>query len=211
MIAYGEIAANAFEAVPEKFEDRMRRIRRQYRFRLKQPVGDDAPWFVLCVRTGCEKRVEEALGEAGVEVFVPMRKGKARKRRGRWLPPKDEVLMIGYVLIRCVCSNETMNALMSFEHVAGILGGWEKPFAVGPEKVMNINCLARSGEFNYERAVAISLKAGEVIRIAGGIFSGLCGEVVTPNGTGKGDVVVEVEMFGQKTPAILPLAMIEKM
>ncbi|TCT29615.1 transcription termination/antitermination protein NusG [Martelella mediterranea] len=211
MTTYGEIAANAFEAVPEKFEDRMRRIRRQYRSRLKQPVAADAPWFVLCVRTGCEKCVEAALSEAGVDVFVPMRKGKARKRRGRWLPPKDEVLMVGYVLIRCVCSNETMNALMSFEHVAGILGDWEKPFAVNSEKVSKIRCKAGSGDFNYERPVDISVKAGEIVRIACGIFSGLTGEVVTSNGTGKGDVVVEVEMFGQKTPAILPLAMIEKL
>ncbi|WP_187326899.1 hypothetical protein [Martelella lutilitoris] len=46
--------------------------------------------------------------------------------------------------------------------------------------------------------------------IGDGIFEGQVGTVVTPKSKGKGDVVVEVDLFGRLTPMVVPLAVIGK-
>ena len=195
----------------EKFEDRMRRIRMAGRAVLGLALPDDAPWYVLCVQTGRERETGEAVRECGAEVLVPMRKGKQRKRRGRILPAVDEVLMVGYVLVRTAGTAEAMSGLMSFERVVGVLGGWEHPFPVSTGRVQDLIGKASGGRYDWDRECSITVRAGELVRISEGLFGGNNAVVITPNGQGKGDVVVEVEMFGQKTPVIFPLVMLEKL
>ena len=197
--------------LPEAFDQRMRRIRIAHRPALAVKAGADAPWIVARVHTGREIDVEKALTEADIEAIVPERKGKERRRRNRVIPPRYEVLMTGYVLLRCRYSVEAISGLLSFEHVIDVLGGWEKPFMVNHEKVRDIMQKAHDGRFDYERVSQVKVAAGDKVRIAEGLFAGLIAEVMTPNSKGKGDVVVEVDMFGQKTPTNLPLAILEKL
>ncbi|TCT42767.1 transcription termination/antitermination protein NusG [Martelella mediterranea] len=197
--------------LPVDFEQRMRQIRFTHRPALAKRAESDSEWMVACVRSGREMDVEKALSDAGVEAIVPIRKGKERRRRNKVIPPQNEVLMSGYVLFRCCYSVEAMSGLLSFEHVVDVLGGWEKPFTVNHEKVRNIMQKAHDGRFDYERVSQVKVAAGDKVRIVEGLFAGLIAEVMTPNGKGKGDVVVEVDMFGQKTPTILPLAILEKL
>lgn len=211
MTEYRKIGASVDLAYGLKFEDRLRLIRLSGRSALAEKAAEDAPWYVLQVMTGREQETGNAVRKCGADVLVPMRKGKRRKRRGRILPAVDEVLMVGYVLVRTAGTAEAMNGLMSFERVVGVLGGWEHPFPVSYAKVLELCGKASGGRYDWDRECTITVQAGELVRISEGLFSGNNAVVITPNGQGKGDVVVEVEMFGQKTPVILPLAMLEKL
>tara|TARA_Y100000815_G_scaffold196237_1_gene179744 strand:- start:201 stop:836 length:636 start_codon:yes stop_codon:yes gene_type:complete len=210
MTEYRKIGTSVDLAYGLKFEDRLRLIRLSGRSALAEKAANDAPWYVLQVMTGWEQAVCDALTECGAEALSPTRKGPKRRRRHKVLPPQDIPLMAGYVLVRFALSETAVSALLGFEHVRGMLGGWLSPFALENDRVVRIMQKAGDGRFDWERVSKIVVVAGERVRIGEGMFAGLEAEVVTPNSKGKGDVVVEVDMFGQKTPVNLPLAIIEK-
>ncbi|WP_180901745.1 transcription termination/antitermination protein NusG [Martelella soudanensis] len=211
MTEYRKIGASVDLAYGLKFEDRLRLIRLSGRSALAEKAAEDAPWYVLQVMTGREQVVCEALTECGAEALSPTRKGPKRRRRHKVLPPQDIPLMAGYVLVRFAWSETAVSALLGFEHVRGVLGGWLSPFALENERVVRIMQKSGDGRFDWERVSKITVVAGERVRIGEGMFAGLEADVVTPNSKGKGDVVVEVDMFGQKTPVNFPLAILEKL
>jgi len=170
-------------------------------------AGDDSPWLVLRVMTGREIAVRDDLEAANIEALVPMKMGKERRRRNEKIPAREEPVLVGYILARCRIDCDSMAGLLTFEHVVSILGGYQSPLLVKAENVHCFNEKANKGEFDYERPVTVFIGIKKV-RITDGPFVGLCGDVVTSVGGGKGNAVIEVNLFNQSVPMIMPLAIL---
>ena len=168
-------------------------------------AGDDSPWLVLRVMTGRELCVKNELESVDIEVLSPMKMGPKLRRQGRKIPPKLQPVMIGYVLVRVVMSNENYATLLGFEHVVSILGGYEKPYTVQSIKVNEFSSKADKGDFDHEvpHTAFVGVKR---VKIREGVFAGIEGELLSGGGKGKGVAVVEIKIFGQPTPMIMPLA-----
>ncbi len=206
---------NKFEGMPvavgggERFDDRMRRIRADMLHAATLRARDDSPWFAVRVMSGREIAVKNALDEAGVEALVPMRKGPEYRRRGRVIPSKMIPVMTSYVLVRFMISDEAFLGIQGIEHVIGILGGCINPRRVPNSEVNRFKALADEGSLDWERPTLV-FKAGETVRVASGPFASLGGKIVSCRADGRGDAVVEIDIFGRTTPTLMPLAILEK-
>lgn len=168
-------------------------------------AGDDSPWLVLRVMTGREIAVRDALMLAGVEVVVPMKLGPKLRRFHKEIPPKLQPVMVGYILVRCRLINDALAGLLTFDHVVGVLGGYDKPYLVNAKHVNDFNEKADKGEFNHEvpQAAFVGVKR---VSIREGVFAGKTAELISGGAKGKGVAVVELMLFGQATSVIMPLA-----
>ncbi len=185
-----------------------RRIRDSGIAKLSVRADSDSPWLVLKVMTGRELEVGENLQKVDVEALVPLKVGKAIRRRGFAALPRKEPIFIGYLFARCMISNDTMAALLGFNHVTGILGGYEKPHLISARNVLTFNEKANKGHFDYEVPQTVYRKGMKVI-VRDGIFAGSQGEIIAGGSEGKGTAVVGVHFLGGLTPVIMPLAIIE--
>lgn len=203
----GQQVAVAFE---ERFEDRMKRIAMSYRVESSIRAGVDSPWLTLRVDPGREIAVKNLLDEAGVEALVPMRKGPELRRRGRVLPPALLPVMGCYVLARCVVTDRALIGLKSFDHVRDVLGGCVSPRLVSAEEVNVFREKAEQGEYDWGKPT-VSFKAGWKVRVTGGPFLGFVGTIISCRADGRGDAVVEVDVFNRATPVLTPLALLAKL
>ncbi|MRN66559.1 transcription termination/antitermination NusG family protein [Brucella sp. 10RB9213] len=171
-------------------------------------AGDDSPWLVLQVMSGHELSVREALEKENIEVLVPMKMGPKIRRQGREIPAKKQPVMNGYVLARCMISNECLAGLLSFDHVVSILGGYETPFLVNAEKVFVFRAKAEEGQYDYEHfhRKFIGVKWA---RVADGPFAGCRAELVSGGTKGNGLVVIEVVIMGRPVAMTVPIAILE--
>lgn len=171
-------------------------------------VGDDSPWLVLQVVSGRELLVREALEKENIEVLVPMKMGPVVRRQHRVIPAKQQPVMNGYVLARCLISNECLAGLLSFDNVVSILGGYETPFLVSAEKVFVFRAKAEDGEYDYEHfhRKFIGIRWA---RITDGPFAGNRAELVSGGAKGNGLVVIEVSLFGRPVAMTVPIAILE--
>lgn len=167
-------------------------------------AGDDSPWLIIRV-SGCELTIRDSMIADGIEVNVPMKMGKERRRRNEKIPARPEPVLVGYILVRCHVAADALAGLLTFKGVVSILGGYEKPFLMDAEKAKQFNEKATKGEFDHERPVSLFAGVKKVL-IVEGPFAGMSGNVVTGIGGGKGTAVIEVELFKQAVPMIMPLA-----
>lgn len=167
-------------------------------------AGDDSPWLIIRV-SGSELSIRDAMLADDIEVNVPMKMGREKRRRNEKIPARPEPVLIGYILVRCNIVADALGGLLTYAGAVSILGGYEKPFLMNAEKVKQFNEKAAKGEFDHERP--ITLFAGvRHVRIVEGPFAGKTGEVVTGIGGGKGTAVIEINLFNQSVPMIMPLA-----
>lgn len=171
-------------------------------------ASDDSPWLVLQVASGRELLVRDALLGEGIEVLVPMKMGPKIRRQHRELPPKMQPVMNGYVLVRCLLTNECLAGLLSFDSVVCVLGGYQSPFLVNAEKVILFSMKAEGGNYDHEHfhRKFIGVKWA---RIADGPFAGSRAELVSGGAKGNGLVVVEVAVMGRPVAMTLPIAILE--
>lgn len=206
---------NKFDGLPiasgsgERFEDRMRRIRIDLLTHAQHRASDDSPWFAARVMSGREIAVKNALDLASVEACVPMRKGPEYRRRGRVIPATLIPAMASYVLVRFQYDERAFISLRSFEHVIGVLSSPQGPHPIGNAEVKRFNALADGGKLDWERPTII-FKKGERVRISDGPFATFFGEIISCRNDGKGDAVVEMNMFSGSIPVMMPLAILEK-
>lgn len=206
---------NKFEGMPvavdmgERFDDRMRRIKADMLHAATLRTRDDSPWFAVRVMSGREIAVKNSLEDAGVEAVVPMRQGPEYRRRGRVIPAKMIPVMTSYVLVRFMASDEAFLGIQGVEHVIGILGGCINPHRVSHSEVSRFKALADAGSLNWERPTVV-FRQGETVRVVDGPFASFVGKIISCRDDGKGDAVVELDMFGRPTPVLMPLAIIEK-
>lgn len=172
-------------------------------------AADDSAWYALRVMPGRELTVENTLRGHGVECLVPMRKGKESWRRGRMMLPIIPV-MIGYVLVRFEPSIDAFVGVCGIDHVQGVVGGTAVPRAISHCEVTRFEHRARNGDFDWARVNA-GIKRNMHVVVMRGPFKGAKGIVVSARGDGLGDAVVEFHKDEQLPPALLPLAILNKL
>jgi transcriptional antiterminator NusG len=117
----------------------------------------------------------------------------------------------GYVLVQMIARAEYLAGLQGVEHVIGVLGGCERPMRLSDKEISRFNALARNGDYDWERPVALAVKAGEPVWITAGLFCDRKATVVTPSRNGRGDVVVSIDFMGGQVPMTVPLALLRKL
>ncbi|WP_421565229.1 transcription termination/antitermination protein NusG [Ochrobactrum sp. EDr1-4] len=172
-------------------------------------MSDDSPWLIIRV-SGNELSIRDAMLAAGVEVNVPMKMGKERRRRNEKIPAQPEPVLVGYILARCNIVAEALAGLLTFTGTVSILGGYENPFLMSAEKAKQFNEKAEKGEFDHERPATLFVGVKKV-KIIEGPFAGKIGDVVSSIGVGKGTAVIEIDLFGRPVPMIMPLAFLSRL
>jgi transcriptional antiterminator NusG len=166
-------------------------------------------WFCLHVDSGREMAVEKAMVKADIDAAVALRKGPVLRRRHKEIPAQDLPVLVGYVPVRCVGTAEAMRGLKGFEHVRGIVGGWESPRCISLEEMKRFNEKAANGEYDFRRPAGL-FKRGQKVEVTEGPFGLLRGEIVSCRADGCGDAVVEIVIMGRTVPVILPLALLRR-
>ncbi|WP_220328003.1 transcription termination/antitermination protein NusG [Rhizobium wenxiniae] len=167
-------------------------------------------WIIVHVWPGREHAVEKALLSHDIEASVPVCKGPKRRRHHKEIPPSEKPVFMGYTFVRCAHSPRAMKAILGFEHVRGIIGGWERPFPISDDSHKHFMEMAESGAYDWE-VESSAIPVGSKILVKEGPFSSFEGYIVAFGGTGKGTPVVEIDIFGRKTPILIPLAMLRRL
>lgn len=172
-------------------------------------AADDSPWFAVKVMPGRELAVENDLKTHGIESLVPMRKGREIRRRGRLVLPTIPV-MVGYVLVRFEPSVEAFIGVCGLENVDRVVGGMVSPRSISHSEVKQFEERARNGWFDWSQRTP-NLKLHVHVVVTHGPFKGAKGKIVSARGDGLGDAVVEFFSEYDVPPALLPLAILEKL
>ena len=197
-------------AAGPSFDDRMRAIRQAYLEDEVCSASADSPWYGLRVAFGREIPVENELKKHNVECVVPMRMGPERRIRHRLIAPKPEPAITGYVLVRFDPTPEACVGLMAVEHVVGLVSADGVPMPMNHEEVMKFKAKADDGSLDWEHDCGMTFAKGERVEVTDGPFWGITGSIVSARADGRGDAVVELDLFGRSTPATLPLAILKK-
>lgn len=190
-------------------EERIRLDKLQRLVSAARACGDDSPWFVLRCWTGREIDALQHLRKLGINGLVPQRKGPDYRRRGRIIAGQMMPVIFGYVLVQIDRSPEILAALDAVDHAIDLLGGCEFPKRLSSEEVRRFKDLAEAGTYDWSNAGQVFRK-GEKVRIVDGPFASFPAVIVTARPDGRGDAVVEIDIFGRSTVANLPLAFLEK-
>lgn len=174
-------------------------------------------WFVVETKYKAEKAVEDALGKAGVNVFLPMENCGKHVVRGRVIHPVMRPMMPGYVLVNMVYSPAAVCGIARLEGVAGFVGGMIEPHRVSDEE-MNRFKLFGTQEINLDLEHCKSFRRGDRVCFGSGPFAGFSGHVAKLRKDKVVDgeriatgAIVSVAMFGAVTPVETSLALLEKL
>ncbi len=178
--------------------------------RIADTFTRDAAWLVLQVQSGREQAVEKAMRDCEIDACAPVCLGPKRRRHHKELPPSEQVVFLCYVFVRCVPSGYALQGLAGFEHVRGVVGGWLSPYRIAHETLCSFKELAASGAYDWEVTVD-AMPVGSKVRVKEGPFVDFVGCVVAFGGKGKGTPVIELDIFGRKTPMLMPIAMLARL
>lgn len=178
--------------------------------RITETCPVDSAWLALQVSPGREHAVEIDLESNEIEAAVPVCMGPQRRRHHKVLPPSPKPVFIGYTFVRCIPSGYALQALMGFEHVLGVVGGWAAPHRLTCEAINYFKEMAASGAYDWE-VKRDALPKGCKVLVKEGPFASFEGIVVAFGGAGKGTPVIELDIFGRKTPILIPLAMLQRL
>ena len=172
-------------------------------------------WYVLRAVSGKEVKVKEyieaemkhnvVLGRAVSQILIPMEKHAALKNGKRVI--KEKTSMPGYILIEADLAGEVASTLRFMPNVLGFLGGLDNPT---PCKQSDVNrLLGTVEETQVKEEFEIPYYVGDNVKVTDGPFSGFDATVEEANAA-KHKLVVEVKIFGRKTPLEVSYTQVEK-
>jgi transcription antitermination factor NusG len=127
-------------------------------------------WFAIETRYRFEKKAATALGEKGVETFLPM-----RREVRRWSDRRKSIevpLFPGYVFVRTDGSRMTKLCVLQTEGVMGFVGPQHEPATIPDVQIRDLqSLLAEKLSCSLHRF----LRVGQRVRIRGGSLDGLKG------------------------------------
>jgi transcription antitermination factor NusG len=130
-----------------------------------------APWFVLHVRSRCEKRVAHGLRQRGYEEFAPLY--WSRRRWSDRVKLVQMPLFAGYVFCRFFPGQRS--AILSIPGVVSVVGHGKEPVPVPTSEVEAIRVAIASGQPTTPWP---RLEPGQKARIEQGALRGLEGVVL---------------------------------
>lgn len=210
MMQHRDVTGVAVGTQHSSFEHRIRADKLTWLDMAASVSCDDSPWFALRCWTGREESVRNELDGLGITSLVPMRKGPDLRRRHRLIEGQMMPVIHGYVLVRIDGKPLFLAALDAVEHAIEVLGGCEHPKRLSAAEVERFQSLAEAGEYDW-KTVSLVFRKGEKVRATEGPFASFSGSVISCRQDGRGDAVVEFDVFGRPTPVTLPLAFLEKL
>lgn len=180
-----------------------------------QPV-EGAKWYVVQTASNYEKRVQTLIREAILlqnmqkfveDVVIPMepvteiKKGQKVSGERKFFP--------GYVLIKCVMTDEVWHLVRHTPHVASFMGAehGRKPFPISTAEAERIlNQMTHGAE---KPRSLVKYEPGENVRVTDGPFANFTG-VVDMVDEDKSRLTVNVSIFGRATPIELDFNQVEK-
>lgn len=169
-------------------------------------------WYVLSVAPGEDIAVDNALANAGVEHWMATEKKTAKWRGGRRHQRFCAIVkptFAGYMFVRVAWGEMAWKTLSGIEGVDGIVGGAISPAPLRDKEFDKFRARADEDP-NFLRALSSALREGDAVRIDEGPFAHFAG-IVLALFEKTSRAMVEVDIFGRKTPVDLELAQIEKL
>ena len=172
-------------------------------------------WYVVHVRSGYEKRMDEALRERAKrlnmessfgEILVPteevveVKNGQKRKSERKFFP--------GYVLVQMEMDSDSWHLVKGVQWVLGFIGGTaDKPAPISEKEA---DAIKQSMLDGIEKPRPKTLfEPGEIVRVNDGPFADFNAVVESVNYE-KSRVRVAVMIFGRSTPVELEFYQVEK-
>ena len=172
-------------------------------------------WYVVRVKTGCEKSVmlsledaiqRHALQDDVLQVLLPkedcveVRKGQKVKSQRKFFP--------GYLLINMQMTEEAWHLVTHTNNVVGFIGGTkEKPLPISDKEAQAI--LDRMEQNDDRPRPKVLYEVGEMVRVIDGPFADFNGVVEDIN-YDKSRLRVSVLIFGRSTPVELEFSQVER-
>lgn len=134
-------------------------------------------WFVLYTKSRCEKKVANGLMQKGLEVYCPMRKTKRKwSDRYKWV---EEPLFKSYCFVRL--AEQDRNQVFGVQGVVRYLFWLGKPAVVRDEEIEELQEML--GSFDHDHIVLREFDVNDRIKVKGGAFDTLEGEIVEKRGS----------------------------
>lgn len=167
-------------------------------------------WFVLHTDRRRDKAVDNALAEAGIERWMPVREITPPMRKGRSKGPRPTYMKSvfpGYIFIRVAPVDACWAWLSRLAGVRGLVGGYDGKASVSEDKVTKLKVFVDEDPEALEM-LTHAFRLGEKVMIEDGPFHRFTAIIEALR---EERVLVEVLLFGRPTPVELDLAQIAKL
>lgn len=171
-------------------------------------------WYIVHTASNSEKKVKKSilenaerknLSEMFEDIVVPVVEF-AKLRRGKEVMV-DKKIMPGYVLIKMIMTDDSVQLVKSIQQVSGFLGGGDMPTSISEAEVENILNQIKLTEQSSKDAK--HYEVGESVHIIDGPFATFNG-VVEDVDDSKERLKVSVSIFGRSTPIDLNFSQVQK-
>jgi len=173
----------------------------------------EARWYVVQVRVGAEKAVDNTLTDSGIVTWVPVVMVEQTWRSGRkgGVPgPVERPAVPGYLFVRAIGSAGFWAGLVREKGVLDVLPTLERPVALPDELVNRFKAFVETDQEAGEivRGGRRSVKAGDAVLLTAGPFASFPGVVKRLAKGGR--ALVEAMVFGRAVVVDVALAQISK-
>lgn len=183
--------------------------RRKERLLAMAASGNDSDkrWYVLRTSNRAERDVHNALTQAGIETWFPIKKAVRTRRFNRPSVQIEVPAFNGYVFVKIVPGAEAWQALYNIRWVSSILCGANGPIAIGDKLISDLMGFVASGKLSDTRKTRHWNEGDKVVFPVGnaGSFEGVVAGYV-----GTRAVRVFWSLFGSEQVVEVPLAKLQK-
>jgi transcription antitermination factor NusG len=203
-----------------RLSEREPEVLREWTDRLERLLRREAappPWSILRVSPNMERKVRDALSDAGLTVYVPLEKyrlPRARSWRSRTRP-----LIPGYIFAS-LQDDEQLDLARSNHAVRDVMARDGKPLGVPALSIAALILAEASGEFDQTWNAPAPLKdkrrgrrpskawqKGQRVKVTEGPFAGFPAEIMSADRADRIETLVMI--FGRATPVTLDEDMLE--
>jgi transcription termination/antitermination protein NusG len=169
-------------------------------------------WYVVSIQSGHEKsvitnlkqRIDATQSEELIsDMFVPMQKKIVVKKGQQEI--KEERIFPGYILVKMVLTNRTVELVTNTEGVRGFVRTESKPRSLPESEVKAIMKYMEVEQPAYQSSFSV----GEAVKITDGAFADFIGSVkeIDPS---KGKIKVLISFLGREAPVELEFGQVNK-
>ncbi len=169
-------------------------------------------WYVVSIQSGQEKnvinnlkqRIDATQSEELIsDMLIPMQKKIVVKKGQQEI--KEERIFPGYILVKMVLTNRTVELVTNTEGVRGFVRTESKPRSLPESEVKAIMRYMEVEQPAYQTAFSV----GEAVKITDGAFADFIGSVKEIDPT-KGKVKVLISFLGREAPVELDFNQVNK-
>ncbi len=170
-------------------------------------------WYVVSIQSGHEKsvltnlkqRIEATESEELIQdILIPMQKKIVVKQGKQEI--KEERIFPGYILVKMVLTNRTVELVTNTEGVRGFVRTESKPRSLPEAEVKAIMKYMEVEQPAYQSVFSV----GEAVKIVDGAFADFIGTVKEIDES-KGKIKVLISFLGREAPVELEFGQINKM